>query len=153
MNMKYMLDRLRDWSEADAIAVMIWNANGIEVFHSVGMPKEWRGCGPEEVEKCACGAVKGAQQRYLSTYLTPGGSFHVGNATSHKKLPEDCFCRKAGYESVVLVPLRASGDVVGLLQLCSRAPYAWESKDVWRFEALSAALGISSRRNRKGSSA
>ena len=150
MNTNYMLDRIQDWTKADAVAIVIWNDHGIEMFQSIGMPETWRGCGPEIVDQCACGAVRDGAQRFLNTYLTPGKSFHVGNAISHRRLPKGCFCREQGYESVVLVPLRAGGGVVGVIQLCARAPYAWEDKDVRRFEALSAALGIASRSHGKG---
>lgn len=148
----YHLDRIKDWTRADAVSIVIWNAEGIELFQAIGFPKDWKGCGPDAVENCACGAVRSGSQRFFATYLTSGGSFHTGNAISHNRLPEGSFCREQGYESVVLVPLRAGGDVVGILQLCAHAPYAWEEKDVRRFEMLSAALGIATRHERKGNS-
>jgi len=150
MTTDWMLEHIRDWSHAEAVAIVIWDKTRIELLRTLGFPDWWKGCLPEEITECACGAVRDKAEMYLSTKLTSRGSFFVGNATSHRKLHEGCPCREAGYESIVLVPLRASGDVVGVLQLCARAPYLWQKEDIFKFEALSAALGIASRRTEKG---
>ena len=91
---------------------------------------------------CMCGAViQGRVDRELP-YITPRGSFWT-NGTSdllHNSPPSNDgfytrnYCNAVGYESVALIPLRAEGRTLGILQLNSRTPGKFTEEKLTHYE-------------------
>ena len=77
-----------------------------------------------ESDRCMCiNVVKGTTNPELSFY-TPGGSFYMNGTTrflatvSEKDKGETRnACNRFGYESVALIPIRAEGNIIGVVHL------------------------------------
>ena len=99
---------------------------------------------------CVCGDVlKGRfspQKPFYSSY----GSFWINNATdylsaaasgNHKHL--SCsHCIREGYQSIALIPLKASNTIIGLLQLSSLGRDRFNLEMIRHFENLAQSIGI-----------
>jgi hypothetical protein len=99
---------------------------------------------------CMCGAVIEGQTDPSEPFFTDGGSFFT-NGTSElaQEAPPSLlrfsprmYCNVAGYESVALIPLRASGESFGLLQLNSRTPGRFSREQIRRYEQIAAELAL-----------
>jgi GAF domain-containing protein len=97
---------------------------------------------------CMCGAViQGRVDRELP-YITPAGSFWT-NCTSDllRDSPPSGdgiytrnYCNVVGYESVALIPLRAEGRTLGIVQLNSRTPGKFTEEKLAQYERAAEAI-------------
>lgn len=93
--------------------------------------------------ECTCGLVLSGSD---SPLLTPGGSFWTNDSYPLLALPPDQDprnrprnqCIHHGYASVALIPIRAEGTIVGLLQLNDR------EKDRFSLERIEVLEGVAS---------
>ena len=94
---------------------------------------------------CMCGAVVQGRVDPNWPFITHGGSFWT-NGTSEllRETPPQAtvgirtrnYCNDVGYESVALIPLRAGGEIWGVLQLNSRTPGRFTVEQIERYEKL-----------------
>jgi hypothetical protein len=94
---------------------------------------------------CMCGAVaQGRTDPHLPIF-TKGGSFWTNGTTEMlgDSSPSEStgvrtrnYCNEVGYESVALIPLRGSEEILGLLQLNSRTPGMFTAEKLEEYEAV-----------------
>ncbi len=99
---------------------------------------------------CMCGAVIRSRGNPKQPWFTTGGSFWTNSTT--QLLADPAYqpwlqgarqhCHTAGYESMVLVPLRSAGNVIGLLQLNDRQTGKLTLQDVRMLERIGTSVGI-----------
>ena len=122
----------------DAPAAVIDSCSRLGDDHSPGL-------------SCLCGAVlTGDIDPDGVPGLTRGGSFWTGSTS--RMLADGTYtlagtghrlhCHHHGYETQVLVPLRARGETVGLLQLCDPRPDLVDAKLVANLEELGRGLAL-----------
>jgi PAS domain S-box-containing protein len=97
--------------------------------------------------QCICGEVLSGEGDLDSRWYTPGGSFWCNDIAHGLPTPDAVRspgnrCAEAGFRSMALVPIRADGQVVGLLQLNDRRPDRFTLELVQYFEGISRCMGI-----------
>ena len=94
---------------------------------------------------CLCGAVAQGRTDPRLPIFTKGGSFWTNGTTEllRDSPPSEStgtstrnYCNEVGYESVALIPLRASEEILGLLQLNSRTPGRFTVEKIEEYEAV-----------------
>jgi PAS domain S-box-containing protein len=103
-----------------------------------------------------CGHVINGRGDAFQPFFTLGGSFWT-NSTSRwadctTQVKEHCrlrnHCNAAGYESVALIPLRADGQCLGLLQLCDRRQARFTPELIAAWERLADHLAVAIAKSR-----
>jgi GAF domain-containing protein len=102
---------------------------------------------------CMCGAVVEGHTDPSWPFFTRGGSFWTNGTTALVPTlkPEEmgirirAYCNEVGYESVALIPLRAAGQIYGLLHLNSRAPDRFTEELIERYEAAAREIAEATR--------
>ncbi len=100
--------------------------------------------------ECTCGLVLSGQTDPTNSLLTPGGSFWTNDSLPLLDIPEDQEprtnprnrCIHEGFLSVALIPIRAGGEIVGLLQLNDRRKDRLTLDMVRYFEGISSSIGL-----------
>ena len=133
---------LKSWLKIDAIGIRLKKGEDFPYFKTYGFSQEFVRresslCCPDRKVKivsegenqpyleCLCGYVIGNGRDHSLPFFTPKGSFYTNSTTmlleqsADFQMPENMrqHCLEAGYESVLLIPLRTGGNTVGLLQL------------------------------------
>ena len=94
---------------------------------------------------CMCGAVAQGRTDPRLPVFTQGGSFWTNGTTEllrHSPPSAEAgvttrnYCNAVGYESVALIPLRRSEEILGLLQLNSRTPGRFTAEKIEEYEAV-----------------
>ena len=103
---------------------------------------------------CMCGNVIQGRTDPTQPFFTEFGSFWTNSTTQllaattekeRQSLTRDQ-CNAFGYESVAVIPVRANGNTVGLLQLNDRRPNRFNVETIRFFEGLSASVGVAFKR-------
>jgi len=98
---------------------------------------------------CMCGAVIRGRTDPSQAFFTRGGSFWTSGTTALLRdtppaavagIRTRNYCNEVGYESVALIPLRAGGETLGLLQLNSRAAGRFTQQQIEEYERIAAAI-------------
>ncbi len=160
-----VLDLLQRDLDCEAIGMRLRRDGDFPYFETRGFSPEfvqtdnslWRlvapgvpsrdGAGNSSLE-CGCGLVLEGHVDPTQPYFTAHGSFWTGTAsrllaTAFGADQGAClrtYCYDAGYESIVLVPLRLGGEVLGLLQLHDRRPEHFDRQTVALLERLADSL-------------
>jgi len=100
--------------------------------------------------ECMCGNVLAGRVDPSLPFFTSGGSFWTNSTTrmlatsteSERQAPTRNRCNRDGYESVALVPLRAQGHIIGLLQLNDHRPGQFSLSLMTFLEGLGLSIGI-----------
>lgn len=100
--------------------------------------------------ECTCGLVISGKTDPVNPLFTPGGSFWTNDAFPLLVLPADedprlnprNRCIHEGFLSVALIPVRANGEIVGLLQLNARRKGCFTLDSIQFFEGVCANIGI-----------
>jgi PAS domain S-box-containing protein len=98
---------------------------------------------------CTCGMVLAGRTNSADPHCTPGGSFWTGDAAALLALSPAADprhrprnrCMHEGYASLALVPMRAGGEIVGLLQLNDRRRHRFSAAVVEEIEDMAASIG------------
>ncbi len=94
---------------------------------------------------CMCGAIIRGRTDPSRPFFTERGSFWTNGTTDllTESPPGDAigirtrnYCNEVGYESVALIPLRADGEILGLLQLNSRTPGRFTRERIEEYERV-----------------
>ena len=158
---------LREWSGCEAVGVRLREGDDFPYFETRGFPGEFveaenylcardahgellRDSQGTPVLECMCGNILSARFDPQRPFFTPGGSFWtncttrlLASATEADRMGHTRNrCNSAGYESVALFPLRASGRTLGLLQFNDRRPDRFTPRKVALLERAAASLAI-----------
>ncbi len=160
---------LKSWAQVDAIAFRLKRGGDYPYFKTNGFPqefvlREWnlerqdgmeravagRGNGQSPYLECMCGHVIRGSAGNSEPFFTPKGSFYSNSTTlflneyTYKRKVGTLrnHCNAAGYESVLLVPLRAGGNTLGLLQLNDRKRDQFPAESVATVERLADYISV-----------
>ncbi|MBE0557453.1 MAG: GAF domain-containing protein [Proteobacteria bacterium] len=98
--------------------------------------------------ECLCGDVLCERTDSALPFFTAAGSFWTNSttelmaSTSNDRKIFRNRCNSEGYESVTLIPLRARGEIIGLLQLNDSRPNAFSPERIHFFEGIAASIGV-----------
>ena len=136
-----IIERLRDWSGCEAVAIRLREGSDYPYFVTSGFPdhfvdlerhlcmydqngKVLRDDDGRPILECMCGNI--LQERYdpAKNFFTLDGSFWSNCTTellattteTDRQVRTRNRCNSSGYESVALVPLRSAGETFGLIQ-------------------------------------
>ncbi|MBN1320379.1 MAG: PAS domain S-box protein [Thermoleophilia bacterium] len=143
--MRAALEQLREYTGCEAAAIRLEEAGDYPYVVEQGFPAKYLttdnsllGRGPDRnplhdgqgrpILECACGDIIRGRNPADHARFTAEGTFWTGSASEatayddRDKLlsPLRGRCAAGGYESVACIPLRAHGDVYGILQLSSK---------------------------------
>jgi PAS domain S-box-containing protein len=163
---------LQDWSGCEAVGIRLRNGDDYPYYETRGFSQafvqaENHLCayGPDgeilrdslgnPVLECMCGNILCGRFDPAKPFFTAQGSFWSNNTSAllastteaDRQAPSRNRCNLEGYESVALIPLRAAGQVFGLLQFNDQRPDRFSPGLMARFErsADSLALALSRR--------
>ena len=165
--MRGVLQLLQDYSGCEAIAIRLREGDDYPYYEALGFPSRFlqtqhclrpRNGPPGRVPAdpanprfgCICGAVISGRTDPSKPYFTPYGSFWT-NSTSGLLIageeygpvqPARNHCHDEGYKSVALIPLRAEGSTIGLLQLNDRRQGSLAPAQIEFLERLADAVAI-----------
>jgi GAF domain-containing protein len=128
--------------------------NSLIVRDSTGGP-----CRDENGEislECTCGLVLSGKTDPANPLFTQGGSAWINNSPLLLQIPSNQDprlhprnnCIHQGYQSVALIPIRAHGEIVGLLQLNDRRRDCFTIDLIRFFEGIGASIGVALMRKR-----
>jgi PAS domain S-box-containing protein len=111
----------------------------------------------ELILECTCGMVLSGQTDPPNPFLTDGGSFWTNDSLPLLKIPAEQDprlhprnnCIHKGYCSVALVPVRADGRIVGLLQINHHKKDSFTPETIRFFEGIGASIGVALMRKQK----
>lgn len=100
--------------------------------------------------ECTCGLVLSGKTDPANPLCTEGGSVWTNNslplldlsAAQDPRLHPRNQCIHLGYRSIALIPIRAHGDIVGLLQLNDRRKNCFTLNTIQFFEGIGASIGV-----------
>ena len=100
--------------------------------------------------ECTCGLVISGKTDPANPLFTAGGSFWTNNSSALLDLPADQDprlnprnrCIHDGFLSVALIPIKSSGEIIGLLQLNDRRRDCLTLGTVRFFERMSSNIGM-----------
>jgi len=100
--------------------------------------------------ECMCGNIICGRTDPCLPFFTKGGSFWTNSTTAllaatteeDRKTRTRNRCNGEGYESVALIPLRATGEIIGLLQLNDRRAGMFTLEMIKFFEEIGPGIGI-----------
>jgi PAS domain S-box-containing protein len=165
--LRRVVSRIREWSGCEAVGIRLRQKEDFPYAVTTGFPagfiehesRLWEPDAHPAISsdekatgslQCLCGAVLLGQFNPGATYFTEEGSFWTNNfsvvidqvSRERHGTPLRGFCVTAGYESVALVPLRAMGQLFGLLQINDRRKKRFSAKRVAFFERLAGTLAL-----------
>jgi PAS domain S-box-containing protein len=164
--LRQALPLLKDWLQCDAIGVRMLDEQDCPYYETSGFSSEFvrkdnllcmldehgkprRDSAGKPLLDCMCGHVLCGRFDKSLPFFTPHGSFRThstsemlagGEQDPWRLTRRDC--NRAGYESVVLIPLRAGGENLGLLQCNSLRKNAFNNDTIAMIERLSGSLAI-----------
>jgi PAS domain S-box-containing protein len=158
---------LQGWSGCEAVGIRLRDGDDFPYYETRGFPAKFvqaeshlcaRNANGEllrdgrgaPVLECMCGNILSGRFDARLPSFTPGGSFWTNNTTklltstteADRQSPTRNCCNTAGYESVALIPLRASGRILGLLQFNDRRPDRFTIGNIALMERVAASLAI-----------
>jgi len=162
-----LLKLIRQWAGCDAIGLRLKCGEDFPYYHQLGFSEEFartenflcardphgavaQDAAGQPVVECTCGLVLTGRTDPSKPFFTAGGSFWTNEASKllELKAEEDPrtnprnYCITSGYESVALIPLKAGGGVIGLLQINDRRKGRFSPETVSFLEDLSHSIGI-----------
>jgi PAS domain S-box-containing protein len=162
-----LIGLLQSWSGCEAVGIRLQDHDDFPFYQTLGFPPEFL-----EEENSVClrdsagqnsprqsgrgvlsGICDGVLSGYFSTdlpFMTPNGSFWANSASvlltcsngAVADVGECDRCRRAGFESVALIPLRAGGKTYGLLHFVDRNAGRFTLKTVEAFERVATQLSL-----------
>ena len=162
-----VLELVKDATGFDAVAIRYREGNDFPYLEVDGFPDDfvkaenYLCCHDEAGEliydsqgrpviECMCGNVLRGRTDPDQPFFTEGGSFWTNSTTElvartppeALQVPTRNQCNQAGYESVALIPLRSSDEIVGLLQLNDIRRGCFTSEMIHFLEEIGASIGI-----------
>ena len=162
-----LLSCVRDWTGFEAVGLRLREGCDYPYFQVQGFPEEFvamenslcvRNCDGSAVLdsvgnpviECMCGNVIRGRADPSLPFFTPGGSFWTNSTTdllastteADRQARTRNRCNGEGYESVALIPLRASGETIGLLQLNDTRRDRLDLFTISTLERIAGAVGM-----------
>ena len=158
---------LQEWSGCESVGVRVQDGSDFPYFATIGFPSRFvalenslcatdstgellRDSTGDPILECMCGNVIRGRVDPAKPYFTAGGSFWT-NSTSRLLATTNVRdgqtrsrnrCTGEGYESVALIPLRASGRTFGLLQFNDHRENRFSPERIDTLERLSASISV-----------
>jgi len=151
---------LKEHASVEAVAIRWKDGDGYPYFEVNGLPDgfvEADGglCGVGEGVHpfgCFCGSVIERRADLSESNFTPYGSFYTGHMTELMSRLSEQGCRigrsciSFGYESVLLIPLKFNGTMLGLLQFNDHRRDLFDMGDIRFLESVSRSIAIAVQR-------
>ena len=164
---KSILDHLRDWSGCEAAGLRLRDGHDFPYYEVHGFPAEFvelerslcahapdgglllDANGDPELD-CMCGQVIRGEIDTEKPFFTAKGSFWTNSTTdfmasiTEADIPSRARgrCVGEGYESVALIPLRAGGQTVGLIQLDDKRRDRFTPQMIAQAEQMAASIAL-----------
>lgn len=157
----------KSWTEIDGIGIRLKKGDDFPYLTTVGFPKEFvqqenslciidnngnriTGEQGRTLLACMCGHIISGLTDPSSPFFTASGSFCTNNTTQllsqsdHLQMPPGMrfLCHKAGYESILLVPLRTGGNTLGLLQFNNKEKDRFSKRFISLMERLADHISV-----------
>jgi PAS domain S-box-containing protein len=159
--LRALIGLLRRWTDCEAVGVRLRQGEDYPYYTTLGFAEAFvvtenslcaldqagkpiRDPAGQVVLECLCGAVIAGHSDPSQPFFTARGTFFTGSTT--RLMAMACplglegrtrnRCNAAGYETVVLTPLRAGGKTFGLLQINDRRPDRLDRAGVENLERL-----------------
>ncbi|OXU16198.1 PAS domain S-box protein [Sedimentisphaera salicampi] len=162
---KEFLPYLRDWAKCDAAGIRLKRGEDYPYYHTLGFSEDFvqtensicllnkkycpiRGQVSEQKYACMCGLVVSGDTNRDTGNFTKSGSFWTNSSSGlMEAMAESGFsenirgrCCTEGFESIALIPLRDAGEIIGLLQLNTRAKNNFDIETVRSLERTADSL-------------
>lgn len=152
---------LKEHASVEAVAIRLRDGDGYPYYEVNGLPDgfiETDGglCGVDDGVHpfgCFCGAVIERRNDLSESNFTQYGSFYTGNMTElmSRVSGQDGqrvgkSCTSFGYESVLLIPLKFNGTMLGLLQFNDHRRDLFDMVDIRFLESVSRSIAIAVQR-------
>ena len=165
-SIKLILDVIKRETDVDAVGIRLRSGDDFPYFVQSGFSQDFLltentliaqdangPCRDENgniILECACGLVLSGQTDATSSFFTEGGSIWTNDSRLFLDIPADQDprfhprnnCIHQGFLSVALIPIRANGEIVGLLQLNDRKKDCFTLEMIRFFEGISASIGV-----------
>jgi signal transduction histidine kinase len=100
--------------------------------------------------ECTCGLIISGKTDPANQLFTPGGSAWTNNSLPFLDVPPDADprlhprnrCIHVGFLSLALIPVRAGGEVIGLLHLADSHPDRFTPEAIRLFEGIGISIGV-----------
>lgn len=161
-----VLGLLRSATGVDAVGIRLQDGDDFPYFYQEGFPPDFLqkedsivarnkdggvcrdSCGNVCLE-CTCGMVISGSTDHANPLFTPGGSAWTNDSFPYLKVPADQDprttprdeCIHQGYASIALIPIRAKGRIVGLLQLNDRRKGRFTREGIEALEDIAKNIG------------
>lgn len=104
---------------------------------------------------CMCGLIIRGKTDPKFPFFTTGGSFWTNNTTElSENLPEELrklkirgYCVSCGYKSVSMIPIKAKGEIIGLLQINDKSENKFELETIEFLEKIGTHIGLAIHNN------
>ncbi|MBN1522311.1 MAG: PAS domain S-box protein [Candidatus Aureabacteria bacterium] len=145
-----ILSLIKAFSRCFAVAIRMTEENGRYYAEKTLSPRllQLDSKGSPHLQ-CLCGDVLSGRTDAGYPFFTPGGSFWTNSLSTYvKTLSDDALakrlqiCLNEKYESMALIPLKAEGKIVGLLQIMYRRANALNSNIIEFYERLGESIGL-----------
>ena len=156
---------LQDWSGCEAVGIRLRDGDDYPYYETRGFPPAFvtlenhlcaqdlhgelvRDSNGQPVLECMCGNVLCGRFDPSKPFFTTHGSFWTNSTTAllasttaaDRQSHTRNRCNSEGYESVALIPLRAAGQVFGLLQFNDRRMNRFNPAMIAQFEKMADSL-------------
>jgi len=159
--------RLHEWSGCETVGIGVWDGGEFPRYETRGFPPEFvrsddypcardanrempgEGQGEPATQCRCCEALTGRFDPHMPCY-TAGGSFWTNSASrlraatveDERQARGHCRCEGPGFESLALIPLRSSGQTLGLLQFNDSRPDRFSRERIAMMERIAGSLAI-----------
>jgi PAS domain S-box-containing protein len=158
---------LKEYTGVEAIGIRLRKGDDFPYFETKGFPQHFLEAerylcvrdGSGEIVRdsdgnpcleCMCGNILCGRTDPTHPFFTEGGSFWTNSTTGllaatseeDRQARTRNRCNSEGYESVALIPLRSSDEIIGLLQLNDSRRDLFSIEAVRFFERIGATVGI-----------
>jgi PAS domain S-box-containing protein len=166
-------EELQQWSGCEAVGVRLRDGDDFPYYETCGFPPSFveaekylcardakqellRDSHGNPVLECMCGNVVCGRFDPSKPFFTEGGSFWTNSTSKLLQSTSEADrqsrtrnrCHGEGFESVALVPLRCSGQTLGLLQFNDRQPGRFTPELIALLERAATSLAVSLERRR-----
>jgi two-component system, NtrC family, response regulator AtoC len=153
-----ILDTLKDFTGLEAIGLRLKEDDDFPccAFSAAQLadadinPKSQSGNSPDagapSAGQCICRDIIFGRADLSLSYFTVGGSFFSNSMSELTDSPsgDHCFANqfgRQGYESVALIPVKSTGEIIGILHFNDERKNLFTSESILFFEAMAAIIG------------
>lgn len=162
-----ILSIIKDFTGFEAVGIRLHENDDYPYYETKGFSKEFveaerflcskdqngeviKDTNGNPVLECMCGTVIQGKTDPLKPFFTKRGSFWTNSTTSLLETTSEDDgqvrtrnrCNGEGYESVALIPLKSSDEIIGLLQLNDFKKNMFTLDDIRFFEEIGESIGI-----------